>query len=308
MSDVEQIEQDDSTNHFDMHSIFNRKTPVIAENAKEKVEKKDLPKKEVEENIQAPSKEKSHAKNDREDEDQDDDKKETEKNEKDVDYKSEVEKLQKVVKDTQKSFHEDRKKLSAYKKAVEKLKENGALLDEEAEMLLDHTKFDSDPEEEPLIVKYGNIWDKELAYMKKYAPNPKEIDQHIFAFQHLIQTSTPKEAHDIIEDLSKYDSDEVELTRQMLEIGRQYNDDIYADIHESGSIRNLKEKYSQKEKELQKKIDKLEKQVNKYKEQYEDYNTEPANLRLPYGSGNIDIPKNATFDIGTIFNKRFQSR
>lgn len=284
---------------FDIASVFNKKpVPDIKDDPerqkKQAVKKTLLPKKE--ELLEA---------NDKDEEKNITAEKPTEEiKSPEVDYKAELEKLQKRVKDTQGSFHEDRKKLAAYKKAVEKMKQDGALLDEEATMLLDHTHFEDAPEEEPLFVKYGKVWDKELEYMKKYAPNPKEIDQHILAFQHLIQTSSPQEINDILSDLSHHEEDEVEFTRQMLEIGRQYNDDIYSDIHETGSIRNLKAKYIQKETELQKKIDKLEKHIDKLKEKYEDFNTEPSNYRLPSGSSYNDLPKEGSFDLRSVFEKQ----
>lgn len=300
--------QQEEVDAFDLHGIFNKQPEVDV------APTNDAPKKERVKKAEPVKKEKAVIE---EDDDEDEDEDEPSASDKpkegvksnDVDYKSEFEKLQKTVKDTQRSFHEDRKKLAAYKKAVEKMKEDGALLDEEATMLLDHTKYENESvEDESTLVKYAKVWDKELEYMKKYAPDSKEIDQHILAFQHFMQTASREEINDALNDLSRYEDDEVELTRQMLELGRQYNDEIYADIHESGSIRNLKSKYSQKEYEMQKEIDKLKKRVDKLKEKYEDYNPEPANYKLASGSANMDLPKNVTFDPVAIFAKQFQRR
>lgn len=230
---------------------------------------------------------------------------------KSIDYKAELEKLQKSVKDTQRSFHEDRKKLSAYKQAVEKLKADGALIEEEAQMLLDHTKFEegSANQEKPLLHKWFDIWDKELPYLKKYANDSTEIDQQIFAVQHFVQTATKAELDDMIKELSVYEDDEAEFTKKMLEFGRQYNLDIYSDISEAGSIRNLKSKYAEKEIEYQKKIDKLQSKYDKLKEKYEDYNTEPATrLSSSGGRENLGLQKNVTFDPATIFESQYQRR
>lgn len=294
--------QKEETPVFDLHSVFNKKPEVEVQQVNDVPQKKEPLKKE------APAKAKAPVEDLNEDEEDSPEaqKPKEEAKTSDVDYKSELEKVQKTLKDTQRSFHEDRKKLAAYKKAVEKLKEEGRLLDEEATDLLDHTKFESEPEDESIIIKYGRIWDKELEYMKKYAPNPKDIDQHVLAFQHFMQSASPQEIRDTLEELAQYEEDEVEFTRQMLEIGRQYNDDIYADIHESGSIRNLKAKYSADKIEMQKEIDKWEKKYNKLKEKYEDYNPEPANLKLPSGAGNVDLPKDVTFDPSKIFAKQYR--
>jgi hypothetical protein len=309
MSEIEKNESTES--EVDFHNVFTKqrfKEPAKAEEKKDIIPEKKESVKKIE-NVKDNPVSKSEEKEDLQDEPIKKDEEPAPKKLEEVDYKSELEKLQKSVKDTQKSFHENRKQLSAYRKAVEKMKEEGTLLDEEATMLLDHTKFQDQSEEEPLFVKYGKIWDKELPYMKKYAPNAKELDQHILAFQHFIQTASPEEVNEVLSELSQYEEDETEFTHQMLEIGRQYNEDIYADIHDAGSIRKLKNKYSEKEAELQKKIDKLEKQYNKLKEKYEDYNPEPANLRLPTGSGNnTSLPKDVSFEPAAIFKSRFQHR
>lgn len=308
---IEPIETSETL--FNVHDIFNKKDidkPEIEQKKDIEPAKKEFIKKAKFEDIK-----KSAADIKEEDESEEDEpvkKEETKSKEEDaVYYKAELEKLQKSVKDTQKSFHENRKQLSAYRKAVEKMKEEGTLLDEEAVMLLDHTKFQDVTEEEPLFARYAKIWDKELPYItrawKRYDPN-SQIDQYILAFQHFIQTGSPEEVNDALSELAQYENNATEFTHQMLEIGRQYNEDIYSDIHEAGSIRSLKNKYSERESELQKKIDKLEKQYNKLKEKYEDYNSSPPNLRLPSGSANVDLPENVTFDPAAIFSRRFQSR
>lgn len=306
MSEIEKATaQSDAPQTFDIASIFNKKADIEFIEDVEPIADKQPP-------IKKPPQPRKQPPVVEDDEDEEDiPKGSTSKSEAkptEIDYKAEFEKSQKTLKDTQKSFHEDRKKLSAYKKAVEKLKEEGSLLDEEATSLLDHTQFEDSPQEETIFIKYAKIWDKELEYMKKYAPNPQEINQQILAFQHFMQTAPQDEVQDVLSDLAQYEDDEVEFTKQMLEIGRQYNDDIYSDIAESGSIRKLKTKYAEKEAEMQKEIDKWKKRHDKLKDKYEDFNTEPSNYRLPSGSGNIDLPKDATMDPKAIFAKQWQKR
>jgi hypothetical protein len=225
-----------------------------------------------------------------------------------IDYQKEIEKLNKTLKDTQRSFHEDRKKLSAYKKAVEKLKAEGTLLDEEANLLLDHTKFESEAENdtnEPTLNKYARIWDREIEYMRKYSANAEDINQSIYAFQHLIQSCSDKERQDIMDDLSQYEDNEVELTKQMIQMGRQYNDEIYSDINKAGGIRKLKSILYKREEELQKKVDKLQNQYDNLKKKYEDYDSKPGG-RIPSGSSNNNLQKqDATFDVSKIFASRY---
>jgi hypothetical protein len=285
---------------FNVHDIFNKQEPQASIGKEQKAPAKEPVQKvaatPVEEEEESELKEDSAEKK---------------SENKSIDYKAEFEKLQKSVKDTQRSFHEDRKKLSAYKQAVEKLKADGSILDEEAQMLLDHTKFEegSSNQEKPLLHKWYDIWDKELPYLKKYANDPKEIDQQIFAIQHFVQTATKAELDDMIKELSVYEDDEAEFTKKMLEFGRQYNLDIYSDISEAGSIRNLKSKYAEKEIEYQKKLDKLQAKYDKLKEKYEDYNTEPATRLSSSGGGeNLGLQKKVTFDPATIFESQYQRR
>lgn len=225
----------------------------------------------------------------------------------------EIEKLQKTLRDTQRSFHEDRKKLTAYKKAVEKLKGDGSLLDEEARMLLDHTMFENvqeEPEDEPVIVRYAKVWDKEIEYMRKYSSNADDINNSIYAFQHLMQSSTENERQEILDELSEYEDDEVELTKQMIEIGRQYDEDIYSDIREAGNIRNLKKTLAKKEHDLQKQLDKLQVKYDKLRMQYEDYDANPVSIRKGTGSGSMSShgEQGDGFDVGKIFASRNNRR
>ncbi len=300
--------EDIQPQEFDLHSIFNKKNdvePIEEEKIDEPVKKKEPIKEVKKEPVQKSN-------DDDEDEVEEPESiKEEKPKDKSIDYKLENEKLQKTLKDTQKSFHEDRRKLSAYKRAVEKLKEEGSLLDDEANLLLDHTRHadeSSSNENEPVLVKYGKIWDKELEYMRKYSSNASDIDKSVIAFQHLIQSASSEEVEDVFADLSQYEDDEVELTKRMISYGREYNDDIYSDIHEAGSIRKLKSKYQERIDELQKELDKSHKKYNRLREKHQDYDSEPGNQRVSSGAGNIDPKKEATFDIGTIFNKQYQRR
>lgn len=305
---------------FDLGSVFNQKPSLNSEGEVKKEEDvanhkllEDEPKKEDEPKPlkkEAPIKEREKFID--EDDDDDDDepvvKKESSK-EKEIDYKAENLRLQKVIKDTQKSFHEDRKKLSAYKKAIEKMKEDMILTDEDAEVLLNHTAFEeAATQNEHVIDKYSRIWDNEIQHMRKYPSHFPNIDQYISAFQHLMNFSSIKEVEEIMTDLSNYEDDEVELTNRMLEYGRQYNEDVYSDIHESGSIRQLKSKYQEKQDELQLELDKWKRKYNKLKEKHQDYDDKPGHS-IRSGSGNINPSEHdSSFDLASVFKSRRQGR
>lgn len=302
---------------FNVNSIFKSRMAKSVEDAlsnQEKINSNNLRKNDVatpnEDEAKKPEESVKKARLVPEKGEDDDSPQETSK-EREIDYKSEWEKAQKRFKDTQQLFHEDRKKLAAYKKAVEKMKEDGSLLDEEASILLDHTNYEGEPEpeNESVLDRYCKIWDQEIATMRsmsKYIPNFKEIDQQIVAFQHFLKIASYEELNGVLDELSKFEDDKVELTKQMLELGRQYNEDIYSDIHEAGSIRKLKSMYSKKQEELKKVIDKLQKENNKLKQTYEDYNTEEAKVIVGSGVVNANLHRDSTFDVGKIFKGRFR--
>jgi hypothetical protein len=314
---TEQINnQKDSDNSFNVGSIFSSrtltKTETAADTKKPVKEENSEDKKPV-----ARSTDIEDVKSLKKEESKQDIKVEPKKEEdgdissEDIDYKSKIEKLEKTVKDTQRSFHEDRKKLTAYKRAVQKMVDDGVLVESEAETLLDHTSFQDLPSEQQsqsVLDRYINIWDKEISYMRKYSRDSESIDQNIAAFQHLFDTSSMKEKEEIMDELSSYEDDEVELTNQMLAMGAQYNEEIYSDIREAGGIRKLKEKFRNENEILQNKLDKVTKQYNKLKEQYEDYDQKPSNMRLQSGSigSSIHSGKNATPTVKNIFGNRFQ--
>lgn len=301
MTDIETKPQDQQdAMEMAISNVFNKNRVIegdkIIDGPKKEKEKKEEPPLKLKEKKNIPEKEDSP------DDDSEPPLKESEKAEiksPGIDYKSEYEKLQKSSKDTQKAFHEERKKVVAYNKAVEKLKEQGALIEEEATLLLNHVHFEEvAPEEQSEYLKFHKVWSNEIQQIKKYAPNREDVDQHFNAFQHFVQTASADEIQEKFLELKEFEDDEVEFTRAMLDFGRQYNEDIFSDIADAGSIRKLKAKYSEKEQRLQKTIAKLEKVVLKYKEQYEDFDDKPANLNLPAGGSD-----SAHFDLSKIFNK-----
>jgi len=278
-----------------------KKEPV--EEDEEEEDEEDSPKKQVDES----KSEKVGQKLDRNrDDDEDDNPKE-----KVPDYKVENERLQRTLRDTQKSFHEDRKKLSAYKKTVNKFIDDGVLTEDEAQVLLDHTQFEGEVvnESKTLIARYSEVWDKEIGNIKKY--NKKDvphIEQCIRAFQHMYDTSTASEREDILDDLSNYEDDEIEFTNRMLALGSEYNDDVYSDLKDAGGIRNVKAKYQDKIDDLQKELDKITEKYNKLKKKHSDYDAEPANLRISSGAAYVGDTKNDSLDFGKMFKDKFHRR
>jgi len=252
--------------------------------------------------------------------DESDDEPVIEKKEKPSEKKAEAElkvayeKLEKSYKDTQKAFHEDRKKLSAYKRAIKSYVDEGTLTDDEAKTLLDHVQFENIPDIEPSnsntvggLAKYSNVITKELEVMERYSSNPDEIRVNTQAFQHLFDTSSWQDKQDILEELSGFEDDAVELTKQMLLLGAQHNNEVYSEIHESGGIKKLKEKYNNEIETLKKELDKSKKQYNKLKEKYEDYN-DPTPVTVPGGSSNSNSSKSDAIDIDAALDAVFRGK
>lgn len=226
------------------------------------------------------------------------------KKEPEIDYHTELEKAERRYKDSQKWGSEMRKKLSAYEKAIKKYNEDGILSTDEAESLLNYTQFEDLPQEdEPVYVKYAKIWDEGIERMREFADDPQEIDKYVHAFQQLWRDSVPVEQENILEEFSELDDNKAALTRKMVKMGKDYFDEVFGEVYEAGSIKNFKKKFTEKEKDYNKKLDKLQKEIDKYKKKYEDY-TEPT-YRLPSGgSDNSTDTKNYTTNIKEIFENR----
>lgn len=232
----------------------------------------------------------------------------------DTELKVAYEKLEKSYKDTQKAFHEDRKKLSAYKRAIKSYLDEGTLTDEEAQTLLDHVQFENGPDVEsnnsnPVgdFAKYANAISKELEVMERYSSNPQEIKINTQAFQHLYDTSSWQEKQNILQELSGFDDDAVELTKQMLLLGAQHNNEVYSEINESGGIKQLKERLTNEIETLKKELDKSKKQYNKLKEKYEDYNV-PTQGIVPGGSSESSSSKSDALDIDAALDAVFRGK
>jgi hypothetical protein len=307
--------QENKVSEINLMDIFKKNNPIISghEEEPEQLQKAESQQKKKESKSEQP---KEVEKPVLEDEDDDDDKSieekkqdQNKKQEKSNNYEEEYQKLEKKLKDSQKWGNENNKKLVAYAKSVEKLKEDGILTDDEASSLLDHTKIESVQEEKPFILECAEIWDKEINYMRKYSSNSEDIDNYTKAFQAFMQSATQSELDEVLEEFKelKDDGDEVKFTKRMLEIGKEWYEDIYKDIFEVGSLKHLKQKYAEKETKLQNRIDKLEKTIEKYKKKYEDY-TE-SNLHLPSGNSASSPTENGgAFDLGKTFGKRFEPR
>ena len=236
----------------------------------------------------------------------------------DAELKVAFEKLEKSYKDTQKAFHEDIKKLSAYKRAIKSFVEEGTLTDDEAQTLLDHVKFENGTDVEPTsysyssssgegLGKYSNAISKELEIMERYSSNPQEIKINTQAFQHLFDTSSWQEKQNILDELSGFEDDPIELTKQMLLLGAQHNNEVYSEIHESGGVKQLKEKYINEIETLKKELDKSKKQYNKLKEKYEDYN-DPTPVSIPGGSSSSSSSKSDAIDIDAALDYAFRGK
>lgn len=220
-----------------------------------------------------------------------------------IDYQAELEKAERRYKDSQKWGTEMRKKLSAYEKAIKQFTEAGSLTSEEAESLLDHTKFEDAPhEDESVYVKYAKVWDEGVERMREFSDDPKEIDKYVHAFQQLLRDSSPSEQEEIFGEFADIEDNKASMTRKMIKLGKDYYDEVFGEVYESGSIRNFKKKFADKEKEYNKKIDKLQKEIDKYKSKYEDY-TETN--KLPNGGSDNSIDtKRYTTDVKEIFSMR----
>ncbi len=218
-------------------------------------------------------------------------------------WQKEAEKSERRLADSQKWGREAHSKLKSVEHLIGQYLEKGILSDEEAALLLassQHPEPSAEQKEEPLLVRYGTIWDRELTHMRKYTDSP-DLDRHIQAFQHFLKNASPAEVTEAFTELKALEKDDVAFTKKMLELGKAYHDEVYKEIHEAGSLKAYKIKMAQEMEKHLRKIDKLEKEIVKYKEQYEDY-TPSKSYRLPSG-GSAESPKDSDSSIGSILDR-----
>ena len=218
-------------------------------------------------------------------------------------WQKEVEKSERRLADSQKWGREAHNKLKSVEHLIAQYLEKGILSDEEAALLLasaQHPEPGTEQKDEPLLVRYGTIWDRELANMRKYTDSP-DLDRHIQAFQHFLKNGSPADVTEAFTELKALEKDEVAFTKKMLQMGKAYHDDVYKEIHEAGSLKDYKIKKEQEISKHLRHIDKLEKEIVKYKEQYEDY-TPAKSYRLPSG-GSAESPKDSDSSIGSILDR-----
>lgn len=220
------------------------------------------------------------------------------------DWQKEAEKSQQRLTDSQKWGREAHNKLKAVEGMIAQYKEAGILNEEEAQTLLSVSAHpdpqQAEEQDEPLLVRYGAVWDRELSNMRKYTDSP-DLDLHIEAFQNFLKNGSPAEIMDAFQQLKALEKDDVAFTRKMLDMGKAYNEEVYQDIHAAGSLKAYKAKMALELEKQLKKIDKLEKEIVKYKEQYEDY-IPSKSYRLPSG-GSAESPKDSDTSIGSIIDR-----
>lgn len=218
-------------------------------------------------------------------------------------FQKEKEQIERRLADSQKWGREAHSKLKSVEHLIGQYLEKGILTDEEAALLIasaQHPDPSTEQKEEPLLVRYGTIWDRELANMRKYTDSP-DLDRHIQAFQHFLKNGSPADITDAFTELKALEKDDVAFTKKMLEMGKAHHDEVYKEIHEAGSLKAYKIKKEQEISKHLRHIDKLEKEIVKYKEQYEDY-TPSKSYRLPSG-GSAESPKDSDSSIGSILDR-----
>ena len=188
---------------------------------------------------------------------------------------------EKAFKETKKWGHELSQKLTGFEKKVRAFIAEGALTDEEGKQLLDYTHMEDNSSipESPLSL-YSKIWDEELTNIRKYTDAP-DLDQHILAFQHLLKNGDSQELENAFGQLEAIKDSPLKWTRKMLEIGKSYNEDVFHELAQAGSLKAFKESYEEKLQKQQKTIDKLEAKTLKLESQ-SDY-IPSSSYSLPEG-------------------------
>lgn len=202
-----------------------------------------------------------------------------------TDWKTQAEKESKRLKETQKWANETKSQLSAYKRAVESFINDGVLLEEDGKALLDHLQYKEMPDSAlSEREKASKIFKTEIENIKKYG-NYENLDEHVKALDHLVENSTQEEIEELFGDIKDLvEEDTVLFTKKILEVAANYYDEVYSDLSNAGSLKNMKLEYQNELHKRDKIIDKLEKEMVKLKKRYEDYDDSPQH-RIPQGGG-----------------------
>jgi hypothetical protein len=180
--------------------------------------------------------------------------------------KQDRERQDKAFKETQKWGHGLRRQLSTFEQQVKAYMGEGVLTEEEGQKLLNTTAVeDETPFQESPLAMYSKVWDEELENIRKYTQEA-DLDQHVLAFQHLLKNGDPQELEDAFGQFEEVKENPLALTRKMLDIGKLYNEEVYQELSQAGSLKAFKQQYETKLKQQQKKIDRLEKDLLKFKE------------------------------------------
>lgn len=214
-------------------------------------------------------------------------KKESPDEKKNTDWETQARRVEKNYKETRKWAEDVNKKISSYKRSVLKLAEEGDISDEQAEILLSHTQHQELDEKDDFSSnessKTAKIWNQEIEYIRRYG-NYDDLDDHIAALQHLVSISSKEEIEELFDEAKSYiDEDPVKYVKKILEVGKDYYDDVYKEFHQAGNLKNFKSFYEDEIKKHKKTIDKLEKEVVKLRQRYEDYD-KSFNYDIPQGS------------------------
>lgn len=269
--------------------MFEEEDEVVDERIEEDSPKKSSESKNIKELKEHDSEEGEVRASDKSDENDEDIEKEEvpqkEEKKKYTDWKAQAEKESKRLKETQKWANETKSQLSAYKRAVESMINEGVLLKDDGEALLDHLQYKEIPDSAlSEREKASKIFKEEIENIRKYG-NYENLDGHVKALDHLVENSTQEEIDDLFGDIKDLvDEDSVLFTKKILEVAANYYDEVYSDISNAGSLKNLKLEYQNELSKRDKIIDKLEKEMVKLKKRYEDYDDNPQH-RIPQAGG-----------------------
>lgn len=215
---------------------------------------------------------------------------------------AELEKMTKRHKEAEKWGNQARKQLAAHKKAVEKLKEDGVLTEDEATILLDHTKFDGPETEESFLMRFAKVWDEEVENIRTYSPDSDKLDQYQHALQHMFLTSSPKEIQSVMEELEELreNGDKKGFMKYALQVAKEYNDDVFEELYNAKSLKNLVSSYKETVSNLKEEIDKRDKKIDKLKKKHEDY-TDPVEHIRQGSSPKSGVSRNDARDLNSLF-------
>jgi len=193
---------------------------------------------------------------------------------------------------SQARVHRSNNKIKLVESTLQRYVEDTVLTEDEAKALKDILALDpediaeadnntvKDQSASPLD-KYIGIWRENLPVVQDIAEVKRD---HIEAFDHRVRNALPDELTEIEAALKAVEDRPIKLTKKMLDLGKEYYDDVYVPLSKYGGFKGLQIAHKKEVSTLKKEIDKLNKEVLQLKDSSDYLSNAQNSYRIPTSS------------------------